>query len=58
MPSVFTFTWNLKNKRNEQPNRNLLINTENSLAAARGVGGGGLSEKGEGIHKYKLAITK
>ena len=38
-------------------NSNRLIDAENKLMVARGVGVGGLGEKGEGI-KYKLEVTK
>ena len=36
--------WNLKNKANEQKNRNRLIDTENKLAVARGTGFGEADE--------------
>ena len=39
-------------------NRNRLIDTENRLMVARGEGHRGLDEKGEGIEKYKLVVTK
>ena len=42
--------WNLKNKTNEQTeqNRNSLIDTKNKLVVARGEGGMGMGEIGEG----------
>ena len=39
-------------------NRNRLIDTENKLMATRWEGGKGVGERGEGIKKYKLVITK
>ena len=39
-------------------NRNRVIDAENKLMVARGEGGGRLGEKGEGIKKYKLVVTK
>ena len=39
-------------------NRNTLIDTENRLLVVRGRDVGGLGEKGEGIEKYKLVVTK
>ena len=44
--------WNLKDKMNEQTNRNRLINTENKLVVV-GVGGG-VGKRGEGIKRYNL----
>ena len=49
--------WTLKSKINKQ-NRNKLTDTENILMIARWERIGGLGEKGEGIKKYKLAVTK
>ena len=39
-------------------NRNRLIDTENSVMVARGEWGWGVGERGEGIKKYKLAVTE
>ena len=39
-------------------NRNKLMDTESILTVARGVEGGWMSEKGEGIKKYKLVVTE
>ena len=41
----------------KKQNRNRLIGTENRLMVARGEGVGGLGGKGEGIEKYRLAVT-
>ena len=49
--------WNLKNKMNKQ-NRNRLIDTEINSRLPDMMGVGGMSEKGRGIKKYKLVITK
>ena len=53
----FIYTWNLKNKINKQ-NRNSLMDTENILMIARWELVEGLDEKGEGIEKYRLVVTK
>ena len=39
-------------------NRNRFMDTEIKLVVARGEGFGELGEKGEGIKKYKLIVTK
>ena len=39
-------------------NRNRFIDIENKLRVANWAGLGGLGEKGEGIKKYKLVVTK
>ena len=39
-------------------NRKKLTGTENELGVARWEGVGRLSEKDEGIKKYKLVVTK
>ena len=46
----FTYTWNLKTKTTEQTkqNRNGFKDTENKLDIARGEGGRGMDEIGEG----------
>ena len=49
--------WNLKNKIKKQ-NRNRLIDTENILSVARGKEVRRMGEKGEGIKKYKLEVSK
>ena len=43
-----------KNNINEQTKQKRTHSTENRLMVARG----GLGERGEGIEKYKLAVTK
>ena len=50
--------WNLRNKINEQTNRNRLIDTDNKLIVSRREGVGRVDQKGEGIKKYKLTVTK
>ena len=47
----------LKNKTNKQK-RNRFMDTENKLMVTRWEEIGGLGEKGEGINKYKLVVTK
>ena len=49
--------WNLKTKINTQ-NRNRLKDTENKLMVVGWEEGWGLGEKGAGVKKYKLAVTK
>lgn len=39
-------------------NRKKLIDTENMLVVAGWEGSWGMGEKGEGIQKYKLAVTE
>ena len=39
-------------------NRNRLTDIENFQTVARWAGSQGLGEKGEGIKKYKLVVTK
>ena len=48
---------NFKNKINKQ-NRTGVIDTENTLTAARWEGVGRLGGKGERIKKYKLVVTE
>ena len=55
IPYNFTYVWNLKNKINEQQNRNKLIDRTNWwLPDGKGIGV--LGERGEEIKKYILAI--
>ena len=57
IPYIFTYMWNLKNKVHRQ-NRNKPMDTENRLKVADWRRCGGLGEKGEGIKKHKLVVTK
>ena len=51
IPYDFTYICNLKNKINK-------TETESQIQRTEGRGVAGLSEKGEGIAKYTLVVTK
>ena len=55
---MISFICGIKKKYVSKQNRNKLIDTEHRLTVARGEGAGGLGEKGEGIEKCRLIITK
>ena len=55
LPYDFTYMWNRKNKINGQTKQNQ-IHRYREQTDGRGIRG--LGEKGEGIKKHKMAVTK
>ena len=58
IPSNFTYMWNRKNKRNEHTKQKQTHRCREQTDGCQRGGRWWLSEKGEGIKNYKLAVTK
>ena len=56
IPNDFTYMWNLKNKINGRTNQNQTHGEQTD--GCQGEGAGRLGEKGEGIEKYRSAVTR
>ena len=58
IPSNFTYMWNRKNKRNEHTKQKQTHRYREQTEGCQVGGIGEMGEKGKGIQKYKLVVTK